>query len=201
MSARSPIRTTRGQPVRRALRPTAEPWTCLSRSVSQTEQLGRVLGTAAQGGEVVALCGDLGAGKTALVRGLARGLGADPASVCSPTFVFIHEYAGHHRLAHADLYRIEQRDEVLHLGLSDYEDPSTVLAVEWAERAGDLLPDDRLTVELHHVAPTVRRLTFRATGSTAARLLAAVRQVGQRAADVPSARRTPRLVASNKRRR
>src|SRR3990167_1165131 len=97
---------TRARALRRAgqgpRRLPAGAWHCLSKSVAETDRLGRRIGRSLQGGEVVALYGELGSGKTALVRGMAAGAGASPRSVSSPTFVLIHEYHGRVRLAHAD---------------------------------------------------------------------------------------------------
>jgi tRNA threonylcarbamoyladenosine biosynthesis protein TsaE len=88
-----------------------------------------LIGESLEGGEVIALYGDLGTGKTVLVRGIAGGLGAPMRMVSSPTFVLIHEYQGRLRLAHVDLYRLEDPSELLHLGLDDYLDGQNVLAV------------------------------------------------------------------------
>src|SRR3982750_1397362 len=101
-------------------------WSMLSNSVAETEQLGHIIGKGVVGGEVFALYGEVGTGKTALVRGLATGLGAAPRRVSSPTFVLIHEYQGRLPLAHVDLYRLESAQTVAHLGLEEYFDGQTV---------------------------------------------------------------------------
>jgi tRNA threonylcarbamoyladenosine biosynthesis protein TsaE len=90
---------------------------------------------------VLALHGELGAGKTCFVQGLARALGI-LRPITSPTFTLVQEYRGSRRLVHMDLYRIGSPDELLHLGFEDYLQEDGVLAIEWAERAGDLLPPD-----------------------------------------------------------
>jgi tRNA threonylcarbamoyladenosine biosynthesis protein TsaE len=123
----------------------------------------------------MALYGELGAGKTALVRGMAAGIGAAPRAVSSPTFVLIHEYHGRLRLAHADLYRLDSSAELRHIGLSDYEDGRTVTVIEWADKAGGELPADRLEIHLRHRSPTAREITFAPRGAEARRLLARVR--------------------------
>jgi tRNA threonylcarbamoyladenosine biosynthesis protein TsaE len=151
-------------------------WRRLTKSAAETDRLGRAIGRCARGGDVVALYGELGSGKTALVRGLAAGLGAPRQAVSSPTFVLIHEYHGRLRLAHADLYRIESATELPHIGLSDYEDGRTVLAIEWADKAGRELPGDRLDVHLRHQGPTTREIVLRPNGPQARRLLALVRR-------------------------
>ncbi len=155
--------------------PAGGEWRRLTKSAAETDRLGRAIGRSARGGEVVALYGELGSGKTALVRGLAAGLGASPHAVSSPTFVLIHEYHGRVRLAHADLYRIESATELPHIGLSDYEDGRTVIAIEWADKAGEELPGDRLDIHLRHQGPTTREITIKPTGPQARRLLALAR--------------------------
>lgn len=136
----------------------------VSRSPADTECLGHMIGNGLQGGEVFALYGEVGTGKTALIRGIAAGLGAAPRTVSSPTFVLIHEYQGRLRLAHADLYRLESAQTLPHLGLEEYFDGRTVVAVEWAERAGNELPLDRAEIRFAHRSPTERAITITTTG-------------------------------------
>ena len=103
------------------------------------------------------LYGDLGAGKTAFVCGLARGLGLDPESVTSPTFTIVQEYRGPGViLQHVDLYRLTPR-EITDLALEDLLTPDTVMAIEWAERLPDPLPGPTVDVRLEH-APDGRRI-------------------------------------------
>lgn len=107
--------------------------TVTTHSQEETEALGERLGAAIEPGAVVLLRGDLGAGKTTFVRGLARGLGVDPAEVTSPTFVLINEYRGRLTLHHVDLYRIEGA-AVDDLGLEELADDGGAVVIEWAER-------------------------------------------------------------------
>jgi tRNA threonylcarbamoyladenosine biosynthesis protein TsaE len=137
------------------------------------------MGHALRGGEVLALHGDLGTGKTALVSGIAAGLGAPPRSVSSPTFVFVQLYQGRLPLAHADLYRLESSAELGTLGLSDLLDGHTVVAIEWADKAGGVLPEDRLELHLSHRGRTSREIRFVTRGSAAAALSARVRRLYQ----------------------
>ena len=102
------------------------------------------------------LFGELGAGKTAFVRGLARGVGANPEDVSSPTFTLIQEYAGRLTLYHVDLYRLEPR-EIPDLGLEDLIIGDGVVAIEWAER-WDGRPDGVIEVEIEHVADEIREI-------------------------------------------
>jgi tRNA threonylcarbamoyladenosine biosynthesis protein TsaE len=137
-------------------------------------KLGHTIGALARGGEVFALYGEVGAGKTAFVRGLASGLGAAPRNITSPTFVLIHEYHGRLRLAHADLYRLESPAIVAQLGLEEYFDGQTVVAVEWAERALSELPLDRVDIQFAHHSQTERTMTLSATGLRAQETLARI---------------------------
>jgi tRNA threonylcarbamoyladenosine biosynthesis protein TsaE len=129
----------------------------VTRSQGETEAAGEHLAASLRIGDVVLLYGDLGAGKTAFVRGLARGLGAPPEEVSSPTFTLVQEYAGGRlTLYHADLYRLES-NEVDDLGLDELV-LSGVVAVEWAERWTDR-PSDAIEVRLEHEGDEDRRIT------------------------------------------
>ncbi len=144
------------------------------RSPQHTHRLGHCLGALLQGGEVLALFGELGAGKTSLVKGIADGLLAEPTEVSSPTFTLIHEYQGRLPLVHSDLYRLTAA-QLEDTGLNDYVDGHTVTAIEWADRWGDDLPADRLDVHLSHRPPATRRAILTARGPAARRLLDALR--------------------------
>src|SRR5271166_5340197 len=112
--------------------------TFISHSPAETEALGETLGRGAQTGFVFALTGDLGAGKTQLVKGIARGLGVT-ARVHSPTFTLANEYAGGRlKLFHLDLYRLETPAQILSAGVEEYLSPAGVAVIEWAERIYDL---------------------------------------------------------------
>lgn len=129
-------------------------------------QLGERLGRVAPPGTVLALVGDLGAGKTVLVQGLACGLGVTSV-VASPTFVLLMLYeTGRLPLVHADLYRIGCAEEVEGLGLLECFESQGVVAVEWADRAMEVFPSDHLLVEISWVpgAPEGRRVVLQATG-------------------------------------
>jgi tRNA threonylcarbamoyladenosine biosynthesis protein TsaE len=111
--------------------------TFISHSPAETEALGEQLGRAAQRGLVIALSGDLGAGKTQFVRGLARGLGVS-SRVHSPTFTLVNEYGGGRlKLFHLDLYRLETAGQILGAGIEEFLQPDGVAVVEWAERLED----------------------------------------------------------------
>ena len=152
----------------------AKPWRTVLRSPQQTHRLGQCLGTLLQGGDVLALFGELGTGKTSLVRGIADGLGAEPTAVSSPTFTLIHEYRGRLPLIHTDLYRLTAA-QLEDTGLGDYLDGHTVTAIEWADRWGEGLPPDRLEIHLTHHPPAARRAMLTAKGPSSSRLLIALR--------------------------
>ena len=108
--------------------------TFISHSPAETESLGEKFGRAAQSGFVFALSGELGAGKTQFVKGLARGLGIS-ARVHSPTFTLVNEYGGGRlKLFHLDLYRLETREQILSAGIGEFLQPDGVAVIEWAER-------------------------------------------------------------------
>jgi tRNA threonylcarbamoyladenosine biosynthesis protein TsaE len=131
-----------------------------TRSEAETAAVAERLGAAFRGGEVVLLCGELGAGKTAFVRGLARGLGADPDEVASPTFVLLTAYAGRLVLHHADLYRLRGDGDEREIGLEELPGPGGVLAVEWAERLRVAPWPSPLRVRLEHAGDDVRRIVI-----------------------------------------
>ncbi len=132
-------------------------------SPAHTFAVGKALGTALQGGDFLALCGPLGAGKTHLVKGLAVGLGV-PADepVVSPTFVLCREYDGNLKLYHIDAYRLGSADELVALGLDEMlNEPNAVLAVEWADRVTPAVPPAACWLELAHDGAETRHLTVR----------------------------------------
>jgi len=125
-------------------------------SEEETSAAGEQLAASLRAGDVVLLYGELGAGKTAFVRGLARGLGALPDDVSSPTFTLIQEYAGRTTLYHVDLYRLEPR-EIPDLGLEDLVLGDGVVAIEWADRWPGR-PDDVIEVTIEHAGEDVRAI-------------------------------------------
>jgi|YNPNPStandDraft_1061719.scaffolds.fasta_scaffold103810_2 tRNA threonylcarbamoyladenosine biosynthesis protein TsaE len=135
----------------------------VSHSPEQTRQLGKLIGGLAQQGDVFLLIGDLGAGKTCLTQGIAWGLGISEYAM-SPSFVIVREYQGRLPLYHADLYRLENIDEIANLGLDEYLYGMGVTVVEWADRAIKLLPRDNLTVVMEYVSETERAIGIAANG-------------------------------------
>ena len=130
----------------------------ITTSESETEALGEKLAAALPGGSVVALYGDLGAGKTAFVRGMARGLGLT-ARVSSPTFTIVNEYPGPRELIHFDMYRIGSADELFDIGWEDYLARGAVCAVEWSENVEDAFFGDEVRVRIEKLSDRERRIT------------------------------------------
>ena len=144
----------------------------LSISERQTRALGRALGRLCRAGDVVAVLGPLGAGKTRFVQGLAAGLGVERIrDVVSPTFTLIDEHPGRLTLWHADLYRVDREEDLEQIGLREILPGDGVTAVEWLDRFPALFPRDYLEVRLAIGKGTRRRLTARAHGRRALALL------------------------------
>jgi tRNA threonylcarbamoyladenosine biosynthesis protein TsaE len=142
----------------------------------QTLALGETLGRLLAPGNVVALYGDLGAGKTCLTKGLARGLEvADLDGVSSPTFALVHEYPGRITLFHLDAYRLDA-DEFLAAGLDEYFDQGGVAAVEWADRLAGILPEARIEVHLEPDAHGGRIAVVKGFGPEFERLVSSLIQ-------------------------
>lgn len=147
------------------------------RSVQETIQFGKQIGQQLTGGEVLALTGDLGTGKTVLTRGIALGLGIPMDQVSSPTFTLIQEYPGSIRLIHVDLYRLERPSELSALGLEEYFTPSTIVIIEWAERFPQILPSDHIAIRLEHgETEDIRLLSVSGTGARSIRLVANIQK-------------------------
>ena len=133
--------------------------------LAATETFGRQLGALLFPGAVVALIGQLGAGKTHLTRAVAEGLGVkNPAAVNSPTFVLIQEYPGRIPVYHFDTYRLVSSRELAELGVEEYFASNGVCLIEWADKVTETLPNERLTITLHVTGPTSRTIELQAIG-------------------------------------
>lgn len=147
----------------------------VTRSREETEALGERLGRAARADDVLALWGELGTGKTVLVRGVATGLGIAQHEVTSPTFVIVREHhEGRLPLYHVDLYRISPQD-ARSTGWWEGLAAGGVTAIEWPDRVARELPEDRLDVRIEHAGADERRIRLEATGPRSAALVAAAR--------------------------
>ncbi len=142
----------------------------ISHSESQTRRLGVRLAPFLSPGDVLALSGDLGTGKTRWVQGVCQGLGVS-GIVNSPTFTLVNEYQGEMSIYHIDLYRLANGTEAFSFGLEDYLYGDGVSLIEWAERAGEFLPENYLSVELYHLEETKRRVVLRPHGERFLQLL------------------------------
>jgi tRNA threonylcarbamoyladenosine biosynthesis protein TsaE len=151
-------------------------WRITSTSETETERLADNLACALEPGAVVALIGNLGAGKTRLVRGVALALGVDRQAIASPTFVLIHEYTGRLPIYHFDVYRLKEPGDFASLGADEYLNAQGVSFIEWADRVLDFLPADHLRVEITATGETTREFRFRATGPKSAAILARLAQ-------------------------
>lgn len=161
-------------------------WRTTTRSPGETRALGRLLGKVAKPQTSVCLIGDLGAGKTTFVQGLAEGLGIS-GPVTSPTFTIVSEYQGRLPLYHADVYRLGEAAAEEPLGLEEYFEGNGVAVVEWAEWVEPLLPDDRLTIRIERAGEANARVVDMAASGPRHRAL--LREVIRRWSDWQS---TPR---------
>ena len=139
---------------------------CRSRSADQTREIGETVGTLLRPGDVVALSGDLGAGKTCFVQGAARALGVK-ARVTSPSFILMREYEGDLTVVHLDVYRLDNVQELLDIGFEELLDPSRVMFIEWGDAVSRVLPESHLDVDvrLDPSEEDSRLIELRATGA------------------------------------
>ncbi len=126
--------------------------TIVTASADETRRVGRIIGEQAKAGDVYLLTGPLGAGKTCLTQGLAQGLGVTQRPR-SPTFVLMTRYQGRLTLHHMDLYRVGDPAEAWDLGLEEYLDGDGVCAIEWADQAEEVFPENALWIDLAHSGP------------------------------------------------
>lgn len=135
----------------------------ITNSERETEAAGAAFAEKIPDGTVVAMYGELGAGKTAFVRGMARGMGLD-CRVNSPTFTIVNEYIGARTLLHFDMYRLGSADELWDIGWDDYLARGAVCAVEWSENVSDAFTGDEITVRFEKLSDTSRRITIEGGG-------------------------------------
>jgi tRNA threonylcarbamoyladenosine biosynthesis protein TsaE len=130
----------------------------ISNSPQQTVELGQKIGSQLKGGQVVAVCGPLGSGKTHLIKGIAAGLGAsDSRRINSPTFVIVNQYIGRLDIYHVDAYRLSSISEFEMIGFDDFCYPQSVVLIEWADKIESALQAvDYIRVELAHISQTQR---------------------------------------------
>lgn len=133
---------------------------CVTHSEAQTEALGESIAQRSGALSAIALKGDLGAGKTALVRGLARGLGSAD-SVTSPTYAIVNEYRGARRVCHFDLYRLSGGDDLWEIGWEDYLASGALCVAEWCDVAREMFPPGTLWIDIEKAGGDTRCFTLR----------------------------------------
>ena len=151
--------------------PTDETVTITSHTPAETEQIGSLLGSMLDKGDIIALSGELGAGKTTLVRGMARGIGLEEGEVASPSFTLVNEYAGGGplakgplRLFHIDLYRLEDKKELIGIDYEEYLKADGVVVIEWADRIPQAIPAHALWIMLRYLKSEHREIALRGQG-------------------------------------
>ena len=149
-------------------------WTVVfqSKNVNETIRFGKIIGTYLGAGDVVALVGDLGTGKTHLIKGLAAGVGVKKtASVSSPSFTLINEYPGKIPFYHLDLYRLETETEAEDLGLEEIFQGRGVTAIEWADKIPSLLPAETFCIQLRYTGAHTRSIEITGRGKRYQKLI------------------------------
>ena len=134
-------------------------WHCISHSAEETFQIGAHFASSLPKNSVVAFCGELGAGKTAFIKGVATRLtGCQAEEISSPTFTYLNIYEGQTPVFHFDLYRLSDEKGFLSMGFEEYFYKEGVCCLEWSERISKLLPQDCYIVTLWHMAPQTRKI-------------------------------------------
>ena len=154
----------------------SQPLEFTSNSEEDTARLGRSLAEVLRAGSIVALTGNLGAGKTRLVQAIAEAMGVDRRDVRSPTFVLVHEYEGRLPIYHIDAYRLHDSDEFFDLGAEEILDSDGPCLIEWADRVPDALPRDHLRISINITGPSTRLFTLSGSGPSSQAVLEELRQ-------------------------
>lgn len=146
-----------------------------SHSPEATVRFGKRFGRALKPGSVVALSGDLGSGKTTLIRGIASGLRVAKSCVKSPTFVVLHIYKGKIPVYHFDLYRLDRAADLDAIGFEEFiANSDSIALIEWAERAASVLPKERFVIQLFDTGEQSRKIRIRALGKQSKKVLQCV---------------------------
>ncbi|MBW2038844.1 MAG: tRNA (adenosine(37)-N6)-threonylcarbamoyltransferase complex ATPase subunit type 1 TsaE [Deltaproteobacteria bacterium] len=133
----------------------------VSPTPQETERIGSLVGQMLKEGDVIALAGELGTGKTTLVRGIAQGMGFYRAEVASPSFTLINEYDGPLPLFHIDLYRLEGEKELYEIGYEEYMNGDGVVVIEWADKVPQSIPKESLWIILRYLDAKRREIVMR----------------------------------------
>ena len=132
-------------------------------NAKETQQLGRLIGESLVGGEIIAMTGDLGAGKTTMTKSIAKGLNIDE-HITSPTFTIVNEYDGRLKLFHFDVYRIGDIEEMYDIGYEEYFYSGGVCIIEWANLIEEILPEDTINIEISTLDENKREFTITGKG-------------------------------------
>ena len=147
----------------------------VSHSPEETLKFGALLGELARPGNIFLLIGDLGAGKTCLTQGIARGLNIKE-TVISPSFVLVREHKGRIPLFHIDLYRLDRIEEIINLGLEQYLDNGGLSVIEWADKGLTILPQDNLLIEFSYISANQRNLVLKPKGEDYLNLISKIKE-------------------------
>jgi tRNA threonylcarbamoyladenosine biosynthesis protein TsaE len=143
-----------------------------TKGTSETIRIGKTIGSLLRPGDVVALVGELGTGKTQFIKGLAEGVGVGkPTYISSPSFTLINEYLGRVPFYHIDLFRLESEREAEELGLEEYFQGEGITAIEWADKIPSLLPKETLWTHIHYTGENTRSIEFDPRGKRYADLM------------------------------
>ena len=148
--------------------------TCQVASEAETRDVGLQIANHLAAGDIVAMVGDLGAGKTRLIKAIAEAFGVARDDVNSPTFTLIQEYAGRVPLRHCDTYRLRDAEEFADLGLDELFAADGIALVEWSDRVEEYLPRDRLEVKITIDSPTGRTITLCSSGNRSRQILSEI---------------------------
>jgi len=151
----------------------------ISPNAEETLLIGKIIGKCLAAGDIVALIGDLGTGKTCLTQGIARGLGvSDGYAITSPTFTLINEYPGRHVLYHLDVYRLQGSKDLEEMGYEEYFYGKGVSIIEWAEKIADIVPETAITIWITFLDESTRRIEISAPERRLEEISAALKEGG-----------------------
>ena len=150
--------------------------TYVTTSVEKTVWLGQQVGIQLINGDILALIGDLGGGKTWFTKGVAIGLEIDPNDIVSPTFTLVNEYQGKHQMFHIDLYRLKNKSEIVALDLEEYFSREGIVVMEWADRWPTELPENTIQVKLKLINECTRELEFSGNHPRAKEIIGALKE-------------------------
>ncbi len=151
----------------------------ISKSAEETREIGKIIGEQLGAGDILALTGELGSGKTCITQGVARGIQVpDEYRITSPTFTLINEYPGRVMLYHMDMYRLTGPEDLADMGYEDYFYGDGLVVIEWAEKISDILPADNLYVSMRYLDESSREIRIAGDSGKAGKISAALKAGG-----------------------